>query len=127
MGPGRHRMPPQITLTKTTIDDTTIRLTVAGDLEMGTVGQFELTLQALLAQPGLTQVVLDFGSLDDISSNGVYTLGAAYQTARRRRVTLTVVNCPDPVRQVVQATGLLNDLVINEPTVTNDRTNGDND
>jgi anti-anti-sigma factor len=110
MGPGRHRMPPQIELTPTTIDDTAVGLAVDGELDMATVGQFDRTVQAILAQSGLTRLVLDFALLEFISSGGVYALVAAHQTARRRNVTLTIVNCPDPLRQVLQTTGLLDDL-----------------
>jgi anti-anti-sigma factor len=110
MGPGRHRMPPQLLLTKTMIDETAISLTVAGDLELGTVGQFNQTVQTILAEPALTRVVLDFGSLAFIGSSGISALVAALQTAQRQDITLTVVNCPDPVRHILRITGLLDRL-----------------
>jgi anti-anti-sigma factor len=85
-------------------------LTVNGELDMATVGQFDRAVHAILAEPGLTRLVLDFSSLAFISSGGIYALVAAHQTAQRRNIALTAVNCPDTVRQVLQTTGLLDDL-----------------
>jgi anti-sigma B factor antagonist len=112
MGPGRHRMPPHVVLTRSTIDDTTTTLTVDGELDMATVGQFERAVHTILAEPGLTRLVLDFSSLAFISSGGIYALVAAHQTAQRRNIALTVVNCQETVRQVLHATGLFDDLTM---------------
>jgi anti-anti-sigma factor len=116
MGPGRHRKPPQVALTPTTIDDTAVSLAVDGELDMAAVGQFDRTVQAILGQPGLTRLVLDVGSLEFISSGGIYALVAAHQAAQRLNIALAVVNCPGPVRQVLQSSGLLDDLTVHAQT-----------
>jgi anti-anti-sigma factor len=103
-------MPPQVVLTRTTIDDTTISLAVDGELDMATVGQFDRAVHAILTEPGLARLELDFRSLEFISTGGIYALVAAQQTAQRANIALTVDNCPDAVRQVLQTTGLLDNL-----------------
>jgi anti-sigma B factor antagonist len=116
MGPGRHRMPPQLVVTPTTIDDTTVSICVDGELDTGTVGQLDQALHAVLTKAALTRVVLDFDSLEFISTGGIYALVAAHQTAQRRHIALSVVNCSVPVRKLLQTTGLLDDLTTAERT-----------
>jgi anti-anti-sigma factor len=108
MSAGRHRLPARLELTAT-VDDTTTNLKVDGELDSDTVDHFERTLDLVLA-PSLTRLVLDFGPLTHLGSDGIYVLMAAHQRVPRS-VTLAVVNCPEHARQILQVSGLFDALV----------------
>jgi anti-anti-sigma factor len=106
---GRRRVPARLELT-TTIEGTTTSLTVDGELDSDTVDHFERTLDLVLARSGLTRLVLDFGPLTYLGSDGIYALMAAHEQAPQS-VTLTVVNCPEHARQILHVSGLFDTLV----------------
>jgi anti-sigma B factor antagonist len=103
---GRRR-PPGLGLTRSSIGDGAVSLTVGGEMDMATAGGFAETVDAILAEPGLGRLVLDFGPLEFLDSSGVAALVIAERSARARNVTLTVVNCRYMVRRVLEITGLL--------------------
>jgi anti-anti-sigma factor len=111
MSIGRHRMPsPPLDLTLSVMGDAVARLTMDGQLNAETVDELDQALHTILTEPGLTQLVLDFGPLTSIDSAGIATLVTAHQNTRRRGITLTVVNCGVAVRQALEVTGLYGHL-----------------
>jgi anti-anti-sigma factor len=108
MSAGRHRLPSRLELT-TTIDGATTTIRVDGELDSDTTEHFERTLDLVLTRLDLTRVVLDFGPLTYLGSEGIYALMAAHQQVPHN-VTLTVVNCPDHARQILQVSGLFEAL-----------------
>jgi len=108
MSAGRHRLPPRLELI-TTIDGATTTIKVDGELDSDTIEHFERTLDLILTRPDLTRVVLDFGPLTYLGPEGIYALMAAHQ-GMPPRATLTVVNCPDHARQILQVSGLFEAL-----------------
>jgi anti-anti-sigma factor len=109
MSAGRHRVPARLELTAA-IDGTTINLKVDGELDSDTVDHFQRTLDLSLARPGLTRLVLDFGPLTYLGSDGISAL-MAIQQQLPQSVTLTVVNCPEHARQILHVSGLFDALV----------------
>jgi len=109
MSAGRHRVPARLELTAA-LDGTTTNLKVDGELDSDTVDHFQRTLDLVLARPELTRLVLDFGPLTYLGSDGIYALMAVHQQVPKS-VTLTVVNCPEHARQILQVGGLFDTLV----------------
>jgi anti-anti-sigma factor len=109
MSIGRHRLPARLELTAA-VDGTTTNLKVDGELDSDTVDHFERTLDLVFARSGLTRLVLDFGPLTHLGSDGIYALMAAHQRMPLS-VALTVVNCPEHARQILQVSGLFDALV----------------
>jgi anti-anti-sigma factor len=109
MSAGRHRLPARLQLTAT-IDGTTTNLKVDGELDSDTVDHFERTLDLVLARSDLTRLVLDFGPLMYLGSDGIYALMAVHQRAPQS-VTLTVANCPEHAQQILRVSGLFDALV----------------
>jgi anti-anti-sigma factor len=109
MRAGRRRLPARLELTAT-IGGTTTSLKVDGELDDGTAGHFERTLDLVLARSDLTCLVLDFGPLTYLGSDGVYALVAVHQRVRHS-VTLTIVNCPEHAQQILRVSGLFDALV----------------
>ncbi|NJC70687.1 STAS domain-containing protein [Planosporangium thailandense] len=111
MSTGRHRAPlPPLDLTLAEADDTALTLTAHGRLDTATVDDLNDALEVLLAQPGLTHLLLDFGQLTSIDPAGVSALVGAHQDAQRRGITLTVVNCSSAVQRTLEVTGLYGHL-----------------
>jgi anti-anti-sigma factor len=109
MSTGRHRLPARLELT-TTIDGATTTIKVDGELDSDTIEHLERTLDLILTRPDLTRLVLDFGPLTYLGSEGIYALMAAHQGMPQRAV-VTIVNCPDHARQNLQVSGLFEALV----------------
>jgi anti-anti-sigma factor len=109
MSAGRHRLLARLELTAT-VDGTTTNLKVDGELDSDTVDHFERTLDLVLTRSDPTRLVLDFGPLTHLGSDGIYALMAAHQRVPRS-VMLTVVNCPEHARQILQVSGLFDALV----------------
>jgi anti-anti-sigma factor len=109
MSAGHHRVPARLELTAA-LDGTTTNLKVDGELDSDTVDHFQRTLDLILARPDLTRLVLDFGPLTYLGSDGIYALMAAHQRMPQS-VTLTVVNCPEHAQQILHVSGLSDTLV----------------
>jgi anti-sigma B factor antagonist len=111
MSIGRHRLSSPLELTLAKPDDTVLTLTAHGLIDAETVDELDEALQVILAQPGLTQLLLDFGPLTSIDSAGIAALVTAHQSAQRRGIALTVVNCGAVVRRALEVTGLYGHLI----------------
>jgi anti-anti-sigma factor len=110
MTAGHPPVNPPFALTTAVIGDSTVGLTVGGELGPATVGRFEAVLCGVLAKPGLTRLVLDFAPLISLDASGVRTLQVARQIARRRGITLTAVKCGDTARRAFENTDLYRSL-----------------
>jgi anti-anti-sigma factor len=102
--------PPRFVLTTAVVGDTAVSLTVAGEIDIATVGQFETALHDLLTGGGLTRLVLDFSALTFFDSSGVSALHTARHAAQRRGISLTAINCSDMVQRTLEITGLYREL-----------------
>ena len=109
MSAGRHRLPARLELT-TTVDGGTTTVRVDGELDSDTVDHFERTVDIIFARPELAHLVLDFGLLTYLGSEGIHALMAVHQRVRQL-VTITVVNCPEHARQILRVSGLIDALL----------------
>jgi hypothetical protein len=66
--------PPRFALATAVTGDATVGLTVSGEPDIATVGQFATVLQGIPTNLGRTRVVLDFAPLTVLDVNGVSAL-----------------------------------------------------
>lgn len=92
------------------VADRTVRLSVAGEIEMATVGDVERGLADALTTPGITKVIVDFADVTFCDSSGIAALDRAYAMATRREICLRLENVRRNVRRVLELTGLLDAL-----------------
>jgi anti-sigma B factor antagonist len=78
-----------------------VRLAAAGEVDISNLDRLRETISGILAEPGVTSLVLDLGPLDFIDSAGVQVLLSAKRTAESRRVTFSVVNAHGKVLRVL--------------------------
>jgi anti-anti-sigma factor len=110
MSAANRPVSPPFALSTAVIGDSTVGLTVGGELGPATVGRFEAVLCGVLAKPGLTRLVLDLAPLTSLDASGVRTLQIAGHIAQRRGITLTAVKCGDLVRRALENTELYRSL-----------------
>jgi len=86
--------------------DSTLELTVAGDLDMATALELETRLDAHLRAGGVNAVVLDLARVGFIDSAGVGALVAIRERAQELGIDLTITPVSDRVRRILYLTGL---------------------
>jgi anti-sigma B factor antagonist len=83
-----------------------ICLVVTGQIDISNVDRLREALTGILAEPDLTELVLDFGALEFIDSSGVGALVRAKQEADSRGANVTVTNAHGPVERVLTVLGV---------------------
>lgn len=83
----------------------TVRLIVAGELDLASESRFREALANALAQPLVTQLILDFEPLLFLDARGLAALFGARHRATRQGIDLRVVNDHGPVRLALKAAG----------------------
>lgn len=83
-----------------------VRLEVAGDIDMTTGDQFTRALTRVLDEPGIHTVVLNIGQLHFIDSSGITVLIRTHWTARERGIFLTVSDAGGPIRETLEMLGV---------------------
>jgi anti-anti-sigma factor len=79
---------------------------VHGDIDMTTSDHFNQTLMRLVAEPAVTNLVLDAAHLSFIDSNGVTVLIKAHRAAGERGISFRVTNTQDPIRALLEMLGV---------------------
>lgn len=90
-------------------DDSRLTLTLEGRLDTSTAPQLEALLQKEL--PGTTELTLDFGALEYISSAGLRVL-LMTQKAMNKQGSMCVRNVNETVNEVFEITGFTDILTI---------------
>jgi anti-anti-sigma factor len=80
-------------------------LRVAGELDLGNAEQVRADLHAAIDSRAHRPLRLDLAQLTFIDARGLAVLLDAAAHARRRRVPLSLLNVPDPVRRIIDVTG----------------------
>jgi anti-anti-sigma factor len=80
-------------------------VTVRGDLDATSIGQFRQVLELALSTC-YRRVVIDLSAADFVSIEAAARLGEARREARRLRLDLTLVTGPPAVEHVLQVTGV---------------------
>ncbi|OLE28473.1 MAG: hypothetical protein AUG44_07320 [Actinobacteria bacterium 13_1_20CM_3_71_11] len=92
--------------TESPLDGGTIRLAVAGDIDLATATALRHALRRPLREPGLTRLVVDLAEVGFLDAAGVAALVSGYQEAQAGDVAFQLVNCrPAPLR-VLEIVGL---------------------
>ena len=88
------------------VRDSTLELTVAGDLDMAAAFELETRLDALLCAGDVNAVVMDLARVGFIDSAGVGALVAIRERAQQLGIDLTITRVSDRVRRILYLTGL---------------------
>jgi anti-anti-sigma factor len=77
----------------------TVRLVVAGEVDLGTEDDLRRALTRLMGDRRVSRLVVDFADVSFLDAAGMAALLAGYRYAEGRGITFTVVNCrPKPLR-----------------------------
>ncbi|MGK5684105.1 STAS domain-containing protein [Actinoplanes sp. URMC 104] len=90
--------------------DGTIHLSVAGEIDLATIEEFEEALARAVAVDGTPRILVDFGDVGFCDSSGVAALDRAYHEAAVRGVALRVIRLQEGVHRLLEVTGLLDSL-----------------
>jgi anti-anti-sigma factor len=86
-------------------------VTLSGHLDSATSGEFEKSLQGLFQAEG-ERVLMDFSSLDYISSAGLRVVLMAAKRAKQSHGHLVLFGLQSHVREIFEISGFLKILVI---------------
>ncbi len=86
-----------------------LTLTLEGRLDTTTAPQLDAELKKSL--PGITELILDFGALEYISSAGLRVL-LSTQKVMNRQGTMVIRNVNETVMEVFEVTGFVDILTI---------------
>lgn len=94
--------------------DGTLRVALAGDLDVSTAASVEERLMALEEGDAAERVVLDLRGLRFIDSTGLSLLINAHSRGRKAGRRVTIVSGTGPPRRILETTGLKGRLDIVE-------------
>jgi anti-anti-sigma factor len=97
--------PTRLNITRHAGDEFGVRLLLAGEVDLSSVG---VLVEALAAVPPTARgVVVDLAELRLLDSTGIAALVAGHRTASAIGQTFTVINARDVVRRALEVTGVL--------------------
>lgn len=86
------------------------RLSVAGEIDMDTVGELDATMSEVMTRSDVTKLVVDFAEVTFCDSSGIAALDRAYAAAAERGIGFQLVNLQPIVRRALEITGVLEGL-----------------
>ena len=92
-------------------------MTVAGEIDMMTVGQLANVINTILADSPPPRIVLDLGGVTFCDSQGLGTLVVLSRKATVAQSVLVLINVGDFLLRVLDITGLRDALMIQEPSL----------
>jgi anti-anti-sigma factor len=87
-----------------------IRLSVAGEIDMATVGELADPMTAAVERADVTGLIVDFAGVTFCDSVGIAALDRAYAAAGRRAIPFRLVNVQPGVRRMLELVGLFEAL-----------------
>jgi anti-anti-sigma factor len=102
----RDIRPTALRLDRSTDDEGTARLRVAGEVDMATVGPLVAHMDSILRDPFVRHLVVDLGGVGFLDSSGIEALVSALRLGQTRHVGVQVVNCRPNVQRVLEITGV---------------------
>jgi anti-sigma B factor antagonist len=108
---GGEVQPPELRFDRVARGDGVACLSVVGEIEMTTGDRFGQTIAGVLAEPGVSGLLLDLGQLRFMDSNGISELVRAKRSAQERGISLRIVNARDATRHVLEMLGVYGLLV----------------
>lgn len=91
-------------------NETSLTIALSGRLDTTTAPDFEAVIKAEL--DGISELILDFGGLEYISSAGLRTLLVAQKKMSAQGGSLIVRGCNESIREVFEITGFSDILTI---------------
>lgn len=88
------------------VHDSTLALTVAGDLDMAAAFELETRLETILRTEDVNAVALDLAEVGFIDSAGLGALIAVRDRAHQLGIELMITRVSDRVRRILHMTGL---------------------
>lgn len=98
--------PVPLRLSTVHADEVTAVLAVAGEIDIGTVGDLSKALSDLLNGPRLRRLVLDFAEVGFLDASGIAALVTAHRSGRDRGTTVELINCRPLPQRVLEITGM---------------------
>ena len=86
--------------------DGSVCLAATGEIDSSSAPQFRQTLEALLDEPEVSEIVVDLGGVTFLDSAGLCVLAAAHRRIKGRSVQLRVLASSRAVIRPLQITGL---------------------
>lgn len=112
--PSRRVAPVPLRLTRHA-DGDTVRLAVAGEIDLATVDPLTDAMIEIIKDDRPAHLVVDFAEVAFLDSSGVSALVAAWHLASVDQVGFTVVNCRPNVLRVLEITGMAKALTTGSP------------
>ncbi|GAA1820399.1 STAS domain-containing protein [Planosporangium flavigriseum] len=103
---GNEIGPAPLELSRSNNGDGRACLEAAGEIDISNLDRLRETVSAILAEPQVTELTLDFGALDFIDSSGVEVIMGAKQVADRRGVAYCLINAHGKVQRVLAILGI---------------------
>jgi anti-sigma B factor antagonist len=83
-----------------------VRIVASGEIDSSSAPQFRRTLETLLAEPGLSEIVVDLAGVTFLDSAGLCVLASAHRRIKGRGIQLRVLASSRAVIRPLQITGL---------------------
>jgi anti-sigma B factor antagonist len=103
---GNEIGPAPLELDRSTDGFGRVCLTVAGEIDISNLDRLRDAVSAILAEPDIAWLALDFTPLEFIDSSGVAVLVQAKQAAERRGIEFCVLNAHGKVQRVLAIIGV---------------------
>jgi anti-sigma B factor antagonist len=111
----RRVAPVPLRLTRQADADDTVRLAVAGEIDLATVDPLTDLMIEIIKVDQPAHLVVDFAEVAFLDSSGVSALVAAWHLASVGQVGFAVVNCRPNVLRVLEITGMAKALTTGSP------------
>jgi anti-sigma B factor antagonist len=97
--------------------DGSVCIVATGEIDSSSAPQFRRTLETLLTEPGLSEIVVDLAGVTFLDSAGLCVLAAAHRRTKGRGVQLRVLASSRAVIRPLQITGLWDLLRVEQGNV----------
>jgi anti-sigma B factor antagonist len=97
--------------------DGSVCIVATGEIDSSSAPQFRRTLEALLSEPGLSEIVVDLAGVTFLDSAGLCVLAAAHRRIKGRGIQLRVLASSRAVIRPLQITGLWDLLRVEQSNV----------
>jgi anti-sigma B factor antagonist len=86
--------------------DSSVRVAAVGEIDSSSAPQFRQTLETLVDDPDVSEIIVDLGGVTFLDSAGLCALAAAHRRIKGRDVQLRVLASSRAVIRPLQITGL---------------------
>ena len=91
--------------------DDVVHVAIAGEVDMATADTLSEALRSAIAAGPTRRVVIDLAEVTFLASSGISALIRAHHLASAQQATLTVINCPPIIAEILELTGVARTLM----------------